>query len=143
MNRLYGLGATGLSIMIAAIVSGFRLRPYLDAGETYTPPTFAMYPALIALAITVPVVFMLRWWQGKKDVDIGPVTLADRQAFIVFGCLLYIFVAVSFFSFLPPPHTPPPTLPAPPTAKPEKAPAHSQPVRGSLPLFRQNIPVYL
>src|SRR5262245_3540597 len=132
MNRLYGLGATGLSIMIAAIVSGFRLRPYLDAGETYTPPTFAMYPALIALAITVPVVFMLRWWQGKKDVDIGPVTLADRQAFIVFGCLLYIFVAVTFFPYQPPPKAPPPS----PPAKPEKAPAHSQPVGEFLPLFR-------
>jgi hypothetical protein len=125
--------------MIAAIVSGFRLRPYLDAGETYTPPTFAMYPALIAIAITVPVVFVLRWWQGKAEVDIGPVTLADRQAFIVLGCLLYIFVAVMFFPYQPPPKA----LPASPPAKPEKAPAHSQPVRRSLPLFRQNIPVYL
>lgn len=139
MNKLLGFGATGLSIMIAAIVSGFRLRPYLDAGETYTPPTFALYPALIALAITVPVVFGLRWWQGKADVDIGPVTLADRQAFIVFGCLLYIFVAVTFFPY----QQPPKALPPSPPAKPEKAPAHSQPVKRSLPLFKQNIPVYL
>ena len=46
MNKLYGLGITGLSVMIAAIVSGLRLKPYLDAGETYgslPQPAFAMY----------------------------------------------------------------------------------------------------
>jgi hypothetical protein len=139
MNKLYGLGVTGLSIMIAAIVSGLRLRPYLDAGENYTPPTFAMYPALIAVVITVPLVFGLRWWQGKADLDIGPVTLADRQAFIVLGCLLYIFVAVIFFPYQQPPKAVPPSSPT----NPEKSPAHSQPVNTSLPLFRQNIPVYL
>ena len=139
MNKLYGLGVTGLSVMIAAIVSGLRLKPYLDAGETYTPPTFAMYPALIAVAITVPLVFMLRWWQGKADLDIGPVTLADRQAFIVLGCLLYIFVAVTFFPYQQLPKALPPSSPT----NPEKAPASSQPVNTSLPLFRQNIPVYL
>ena len=139
MNKLYGLGVTGLSVMIAAIVSGLRLRPYLDAGETYTPPTFAMYPALIAIAITVPLVFVLRWWQGKVDVDIGPVTLADRQPFIVLGCLLYILVAVTFFPY----QQPSKALPTSPPANPEKAPARSQPVMTPLPLFRRNIPVYL
>jgi hypothetical protein len=139
MNKLYGLGVTGLSVMIAAIVSGLRLRPYLDAGETYTPPTFAMYPALIAIAITVPLVFVLRWWQGKVDVDIGPVTLADRQPFIVLGCLFYILVAVTFFPY----QQPPKALPTSPPANPEKAPARSQPVMTPLPLFRQNIPAYL
>jgi hypothetical protein len=139
MNKLYGLGVTGLSVMIAAIVSGLRLRPYLDAGEAYTPPTFAMYPALIAIAITVPLVFILRWWQGKVDVDIGPVTLADRQPFIVLGCLFYILVAVTFFPY----QQPPKTLPTSPPANPEKAPTRSQPVTTPLPLFRRNIPVYL
>src|SRR5215510_1845094 len=139
MNKLLGFGVTGLSIMIAAIVSGLRLRPYLDAGETYTPPTFAMYPALIAIAITVPVVFGVRWWQGKTDVDIGPVTLADRQPFIVLGCLLYILVAVTFFPY----QQPPKALPTSPPATPEKAPARSQPVTAPLPLSRRNIPMYL
>jgi uncharacterized membrane protein len=97
--------------MIAAIVSGFRLRPYLDAGEQYTPPTFALYPVLIAIAVTVPVVFLLRWWQGKHDLDIGPVTLADRQPFIVMGCLLYILVAVTFFPYQPPAKPLPPETP--------------------------------
>jgi len=139
MNKLYGLGVTGLSVMIAAIVSGLRLRPYLDAGEAYTPPTFAMYPALIAIAITVPLVFVLRWWQGKVDVDIGPVTLADRQPFIVLGCLFYILVAVTFFPY----QQLPKALPTSPPPNPEKAPVRSQPVTTPLPLFRRNIPVYL
>jgi hypothetical protein len=139
MNKLLGFGATGLSVMIAAIVSGFRLRPYLDAGETYTPPTFALYPALIAIAITVPAVFALRWWQGKADVDIGPVTLTDRQPFIVLGCLFYILVAVTFFPY----QQPEKPLPSSPPASPGKYSAPGQPISASLPLFRQNIPVYL
>jgi hypothetical protein len=116
MNKLYGLGVTGLSVMIAAIVSGFRLRPYLDAGEQYTPPTFALYPALIAIAVTVPIVLLLRWWQGKRDLDVGPVTLADRQPFIVLGCLLYIFVAVTFFPYQPPAKPPSPGTPKEPAS---------------------------
>jgi hypothetical protein len=139
MNKVYGLGVTGLSVMIAAIVSGFRLRPYLDAGEAYTPPSFAIYPALIAIAITVPVVLVMRWWQGKSDVDIGPVTLTDRQPFVVLACLFYIFVGIAFFPY----QQPPKALPASPPATPTKSPTPSQPVSRSLPLFRQNIPVYL
>lgn len=139
MSKIYGLGATGLSVMIAAIVSGVRLRPYLDAGEAYTPPTFALYPALIGVAVAVPVVFILRWWQGKTDVDIGPVTLADRQPFVVLGCLFYIIVAVAFFPYEQPPK---PQPPAPP-ANSEKSPAPSQHVGVTLPLFKKNFPVYL
>ena len=139
MNKIYGFGATGLSIMIAAIVSGFRLRPYLDAGETYTPPTFALYPALIGVAIAVPTVFILRWWQGKTDVDIGPVTLADRQPFVVLGCLFYIIVAVTFFPYDQPAKPQPPFSPT----NPEKSPAPGQHVGVTLPLFRKNFPVYL
>ncbi len=139
MNKIYGLGATGLSVMIAAIVSGFRLRPYLDAGETYTPPTFALYPALVAVAIAVPTVFILRWWQGKTEVDIGPVTLTDRQPFVVLGCLFYIIVAVIFFPYE---HSAKPQPPSSP-ANPEKSPAPSQHVGVALPLFRKNLPMYL
>lgn len=99
MNKLLGLGATAFSVMIAAVVSGFRLQPYLAAGQAYTPPAFALYPALIAAAIAVPVVFILRLWRGKRDMDIGPVTFADNQPFIVLGCLLYVVVAVTFFPY--------------------------------------------
>jgi hypothetical protein len=131
MNKILGLGVTGLSVVLAAIVSGLRLKPYLDAGETYTPPTFALYPALIAVALTVPAVFILRKWQGKTNVDIGPVTFTDKQPFLVLGCLLYVLVALLFF-----PYQKPPTLPFPAQPhSPEKSVTPRQPVRVPL-LFR-------
>ncbi|MBM4255708.1 MAG: hypothetical protein FJ147_07405 [Deltaproteobacteria bacterium] len=101
MNQLIGLGLTAISVFSAAIVTGFRLKPYMDAGVTRTPPTFAIYPAAIALAITIPVVFFLRWKQGSKHVEIGPAKFMDSSLFIVMGCLLYILVAVSFFPYQP------------------------------------------
>ena len=131
MNKILGLGVSGLSVVLAAIVSGLRLKPYLDAGETYTPPTFALYPVLIAVALTVPAVFILRKWQGKTEVDIGPVTFTDRQPFLVLGCLLYVIVALLFF-----PYQKPPTLPFPAQPhSPEKSVTPRQPVRVPL-LFR-------
>jgi len=139
MNKLLGIGVTALSVMVAALVSGFRLRPYLDAGETYTPPTFALYPALIAIAIAIPLGFLIRWWRGKAAVDIGPVTFTDRQPFIVLWCMFYVIVALTFFPYQPPPK---PSFPSPP-ASPEKPAAPSQPVDGSLPLSEKNLPVYL
>jgi hypothetical protein len=102
MNQVLGLGITAASVLFAAIVSGLRLKPYMDAGVERTPMTFAVYPAAVALAVTVPVVFFLRWWQGKRHVDIGPVTFVDNSLFIALGCLLYVAVAVSFFPYEPP-----------------------------------------
>jgi len=102
MNQVLGLVITGVSVLLAAITSGLRLKPYMDAGVEQTPMTFAVYPAGIALAITVPTVFLLRWWQGKKHIEIGPVTFADNSLFVVLGCLLYIVVAVTFFPYEPP-----------------------------------------
>ena len=131
MNKILGLGVTGLSVVLAAIVSGLRLKPYLDAGETYTPPTFALYPALIAVALTVPAVFILRKWQGKTNVDIGPVTFTDKQPFLVLGCLLYVLVALLFFPYQKPPPLPFPAQPL----SPEKSVTPRQPVRVPL-LFR-------
>jgi hypothetical protein len=131
MNKVLGLGVTGLSVMLAAIVSGLRLKPYLDAGETYTPPTFALYPALIAVAITVPAVFILRKWQRKTDVDIGPVTFTDRQPFMVLWCLLYVIVALLFFPYQKPPKSHFPSQPP----SPEKSVPPSPPVSVP-PLFR-------
>lgn len=101
MNQILGLLITGVSVLLAAITSGLRLKPYMDAGVEHTPMTFAVYPAGIALAITVPTVFFLRWWQGKRHVDIGPVTFADNSLFVVLGCLVYIVVAVTFFPYEP------------------------------------------
>jgi hypothetical protein len=119
MNQLLGLLTTALSIMAAAIVSGLRLKPYIAAGHTHTPLAFAFYPAVIAATIVVPVVFLLRRWQGKNDVDIGPVTFPGRLPFIALGCLIYILVAVTFFPYQapkePPTFTPPRRQqPAPP-----------------------------
>jgi len=138
MNKVLGLGVTAVSVMVAALVSGFRLKPYLDAGETYTPPTFALYPALIAIAIAVPIGFLLRWWSGKSEVDIGPVTLTDRQPFVVLWCMLYVIVAVTFFPYQPPPK---PFFPSPPVS-PEQSPPPNQQAKGCLPLFQKNVPVY-
>lgn len=101
MNQIVGLVITGVSVLLAAITSGIRLKPYMDAGVEQTPMTFAVYPAGIALAITIPTVFFLRWWQGKKNVDIGPATFTDNSLFVVLGCLLYILVAVTFFPYEP------------------------------------------
>jgi len=101
MNQLIGLGITALSVLLAAITSGLRLKPYLDAGVARTPPTLALYPAAIALAITVPVVFFLRWKQGSKHVAIGPAKFMDNSLFVAMGCLLYILIAVSFFPYQP------------------------------------------
>lgn len=107
MNQLYGMGITGLSVMLAALVSGFRLKPYIDAGVERTPMTFAAYPAAIAAAIAVPIVLFIRWWTGKKTIDLGPVSFTGNLPFIALGCLLYIFIAISFFPYQPTP--PPPT----------------------------------
>lgn len=103
MNQLYGLGITGLSVLFAALTSGFRLKPYLDAGIERTPMTFAVYPAAIAAAITIPVVWLIRLWTGKKSIDVGPVTFPGNLPFITLGCVLYILIAILFFPYEPPP----------------------------------------
>jgi hypothetical protein len=97
MNQFSGLLVTALSVMAAAIVSGVRLKPYIDAGAARTPPSFMLYPVLITIAITVPMVFLLRKLQGKKNIDIGPVTFDDRMPFIALGCIIYAIIAMTFF----------------------------------------------
>jgi hypothetical protein len=110
MDQLYGLGLTGLSVLLAALTSGFRLKPYLDAGVERTPMTFALYPAGIAVAIAVPTILLIRWWTGKKAITIGPVTFTGNLPFITLGCLLYVIIAVVFFPY----QAPPPPLPKQP-----------------------------
>ena len=97
MNQFSGLLITALSVLTAAIVSGLRLKPYIDAGAARTPASFMLYPVLITLAITVPVVFLLRKVQGKKDIDIGPIQFNDRMPFIALGCLVYAVISLAFF----------------------------------------------
>jgi hypothetical protein len=102
MNQILGMGVTALSVMIAAVVSGFRLKPYLDASLERTPLTFAFYPLVIAAALAVPTVFLIRKWQGKRNIDIGRVTFTGNLPFIALGCLLYVLVAMTFFPYQEP-----------------------------------------
>ena len=124
-NELRGMLITAGSILAAAVVSGLRLKPYIDAEVTYTPASFMIYPALLALAIAAPLVFLLRKIQGDKDVDLGPLTFSDQPAsasparparsgiislvtkrklsartpLVAFWCVLYIVIAVTFFPY--------------------------------------------
>jgi hypothetical protein len=59
------------------------------------------------------------------------VTLSDRQPFMVFWCLLYVVVAVTFFPYQGPPK---PNFPSQPPGL-EKPTTPSHPVSVSLPLF--------
>jgi hypothetical protein len=99
MNRLAGLGIAALSVFLAAVVSAVRLRPYLESGATRTPPSFAIYPAGIAAAVMLLVVFALRVRRGgHAGLDIGPVTLTGNQPAVITWCLVYIASALLFFA---------------------------------------------
>ena len=102
MSELLGFALALLSTLIAGVVSGLRLKPYLDAGEVYTPPTFALYPALIATGLSLLLVLLCCRWRRRSLVQIGPVSFTSRQLFAFFWCLLYVFVAVVFFPYQPP-----------------------------------------
>lgn len=99
INRLAGVGVTALSVFLAAVVSAVRLRPYLESGATRTPPSFAIYPAGIAVGVMLLVVFVLRAWKGRQaTLDIGLVTLSGNQPAVVIWCLAYVTAALLFFS---------------------------------------------
>lgn len=130
-NEIRGMLITAGSILAAAVVSGLRLKPYIDAGVTYTPASFMIYPALLAFAIAAPLVFLLRKLQGEKDVELGPLNfsvspasaspprpvqggimslitkrqLPARTPLIAFWCVLYIVIAVTFFPYEGPTET--------------------------------------
>lgn len=131
MNQFSGLLVTALSVLAAAIVSGLRLKPYIDAGATYTPASFMLYPVLITIALTVPIVLVLRKVQNKKDLDIGPVTFQDRMPFVAFGCIIYTIIALTFF------YEKDPVIPArsfsPPSEQPAPADPSKQPLNISFP----------
>lgn len=99
MNRLAGLGVTALSVLLAAVVSAVRLRPYIESGATRTPPSFAIYPAGMAVGVMLLVVLVLRLWRGRQaTLDIGPITLSGNQPAVVTWCLAYVAAALLFFS---------------------------------------------
>jgi hypothetical protein len=139
MNEFLGLLVTALSVLAAAIVSGLRLKPYIEAGQTYTPASFMLYPVLVTIAITAPLVLLLRRWQGKADINIGPLAFSDRMPFIALGCLVYVVVSLTCFPYQKPPEPPASSQPA----YEEKPARPSQPVTISLPLSGQTVPVYL
>lgn len=98
-NELLGMLVTALSVLAAAVVSGLRLKPYLDAGDTYTPASFMLYPAIVAIAIAGPLVFLIRRLQGKNEIEIGPLVFKDRTPFMALWCVLYIVIALTFFPY--------------------------------------------
>jgi len=150
-NELRGMLITAGSILAAAIVSGLRLKPYIDAGVTYTPASFAIYPALLAFVIAAPLAFLLRKLQDKEGMDLGPLTSSDQPAspsptqpvrggimslitkqkmpartpLIAFWCVLYIVIAVTFFPYEGPTG---PDLSPEPSPQGETGPPLNQPV---------------
>ena len=150
-NELRGMLITAGSILAAAVVSGLRLKPYIDAEVTYTPASFMIYPALLAFAIATPLVFLLRKIQGDKDVDLGPLTFSDQPAsaspappvrsgimslitkrqlsartpLVAFWCVLYIVIAVTFFPYEGPTG---PDLDPEPSPQEETRPPLNQPI---------------
>ncbi len=111
-NELLGMLVTALSILSAAIVSGIRLKPYMDAGETYTPASFMIYPAVIAAVIAVPIIFFLRKRQNSQTIAVGSLVFKDRAPFIALWCVLYIVIAFTFFPYEPPVKLPPELAPS-------------------------------
>jgi len=80
MSKLVGFAVALFSTLLVGVVSGLRLKPYLDAAAVYTPPTFALYPALIATGFSV-FMLMLCQWRRKSLVNIGPVSFTGKQSF--------------------------------------------------------------
>ncbi len=98
-KELLGMLVTAIAILSAAIVSGLRLKPYIDAGATYTPASFMLYPALAAVLIVIPLIFLLRTVQGTKEIQLGPLKFTERTPFMALWCILYIVIAVTFFPY--------------------------------------------
>ena len=129
-NELLGMLVTALAILSAAVVSGLRLKPYIDAGETYTPASFMLYPALAAVLVAIPVIYLLRAVQGTKELEIGPLKFTERTPFMALWCILYIVIAVTFFPYDGPEESD--LLPDPSYQEETESPLN-QPVRLSLP----------
>lgn len=129
-NELLGMLVTALAILSAAVVSGLRLKPYIDAGETYTPASFMLYPALAAVLVAIPIIYLLRAVQGTKELEIGPLKFTERTPFMALWCILYIVIAVTFFPYDGPEESD--LLPDPSYQEETESPLN-QPVRLPLP----------
>jgi hypothetical protein len=99
LNQLAGMGIAALSVLLAAVVSAVRLRPYLEAGVTWTPLGVVTYPAIIALGVAVLTFSGLRARMDRRAVlDIGPVSFSIQHSAVIVGCLAYVAIALLFFS---------------------------------------------
>ncbi len=99
INQLAGMGIAALSVLLAAVVSAVRLRPYLESGATWTPLSVVTYPAIIALGVALLISSGLRARMGRRAVlDIGPVSLSIKHSAVIVGCLAYVVIALLFFS---------------------------------------------
>lgn len=100
MEEFLGFLLALFSTLAAGVVSGLRLKPYIDAGEQFTPHTFALYPALLAFALAFPSVWFL-WRRRPLVVTIGSIKFTEGQFFAVLWSLLYIVIALAFFPYQP------------------------------------------
>ncbi len=98
LKQLAGIGITILSILLAAVVSALRVRPYSEAGETWVPLHVTTYPALMALGLAVLVFSLLRLRQGQRAIlDLGLVRLSVYHCAVIVGCLAYTAFALLLF----------------------------------------------
>jgi len=97
-RQLRGLAITAASVLLAAVVSAVRLRPYLESEATWTPPHVITYPALAALGFAFVVYAVMRArHRGGEPVDLGPLKLSVRHLAVVAGCLAYVLFVVAIF----------------------------------------------
>jgi hypothetical protein len=101
MTDFLGFFLSLFSLLAAGMISGLRLKPYIDAGEQFTPRTFALYPALLAFVFAFPIVVFLYWRRRQIFVTIGLIKFTDKQLFALLWSILYIFIALTFFPSQP------------------------------------------
>ncbi|HXG22170.1 MAG TPA: hypothetical protein VNN62_24260, partial [Methylomirabilota bacterium] len=99
MEEFLGFFLALFSTLAAGVVSGLRLKPYLDAGVQFTPPSFALYPALLACAFALPTVIATFWRRPQRVVTIGAIPFTKRQLFAVLWSVLYIVLALTYFPY--------------------------------------------
>lgn len=101
MDEFLGFFLALFSTITAGIISGLRLKPYIEAGEQFTPPSFALYPALLALAVVFPIVFLAFWRRKQVFITVGSIKFTQRQLFAVLWSLVYVTIALTFFPYQP------------------------------------------
>jgi hypothetical protein len=97
-KELAGMGVTAASVLLAAVVSAIRLKPYLESGQTWTPLHVTTYPALLALGAALVVYGLARGRGGARFVEVGPLRFSPRHLAVAVGCLAYVAIAIVVFS---------------------------------------------